>query len=170
MGYSMQNGFATQPPSANLFHYGVEATKTIDQQAKEFNKAFDMFDTEDLIASSNAREHVAVEDTKLQRQDVQSEIYGWDVSKSAEEYSHLADPYLHTPHVEETHRTSQSESDSTQDDADALAATATQLLENVKDEPSRKFQESSFLSLMRQLRDREVHVEGDKIVDVSPNA
>lgn len=52
-------------------------------------------------------------------------------------------------------------------DADELARTAGKLLENVKDDRSQKFQKSSFLSLMRQLRDREVRVEGDKLVDVS---
>lgn len=52
-------------------------------------------------------------------------------------------------------------------DADELAMTAGQLLENVKHDQSTKFQQSNFLLLMRQLRDREVKVEGDKIVDVS---
>ena len=52
-------------------------------------------------------------------------------------------------------------------DADELARTAGQLLDNVKHDQSQKFQQSSFLSLMRQLRDREVHVEGDQLVDVS---
>ncbi|KAK3176345.1 hypothetical protein OEA41_007668 [Lepraria neglecta] len=53
------------------------------------------------------------------------------------------------------------------DEADELARTAGQLLENVKGDHSQKFQESNFLSLMRQLRDKEVRVEGDKLVDVS---
>ena len=53
------------------------------------------------------------------------------------------------------------------DDAEELARAAGQLLENVKGDQSRKFQESNFLSLMRQLRDREVRVEGNKLVDVS---
>ena len=53
------------------------------------------------------------------------------------------------------------------DDADELARTAGSLLENVKDDVSQKFKQSNFLSLMRQLRDREVRVEGDKLVDVS---
>lgn len=52
------------------------------------------------------------------------------------------------------------------DDGDELARTAGTLLESVKHDHSQKFQQSSFLSLMRQLRDREVRVEGDKIVDV----
>lgn len=53
------------------------------------------------------------------------------------------------------------------DDADELARTAGQLLENVSGDQSKKFQDSNFLSLMRQLRDKEVRVEGDKLVDVS---
>ena len=52
-------------------------------------------------------------------------------------------------------------------EADELARTAGQLLENVKNDQSQKFRESNFLSLMRQLRDKEVRVEGDKLVDVS---
>ena len=52
-------------------------------------------------------------------------------------------------------------------DADELARTAGELLNNVKDDHSQKFKESNFLSLMRQLRDREVHIDGDAIVDVS---
>ena len=52
------------------------------------------------------------------------------------------------------------------DDSDELAKTAADLLEKVKGDTSKKFQESNFLSLMRQLRDREVKVEGDKIVNV----
>ncbi|KAI9814397.1 MAG: hypothetical protein M1827_003253 [Pycnora praestabilis] len=50
-------------------------------------------------------------------------------------------------------------------DADELARTAGQLLDSVKDNQSQKFQESTFLELMRRLRDREVVVEGDKMVD-----
>lgn len=52
-------------------------------------------------------------------------------------------------------------------DADGLARTAGELLDKVKHDSNPKFQNSSFLSLMRQLRDREVHVEGDRIVNVS---
>ena len=53
------------------------------------------------------------------------------------------------------------------DDADELAATAGQLLDSVADNQSAKFGNSKFLELMRKLRDREVWVEGDKMVDVN---
>lgn len=50
-------------------------------------------------------------------------------------------------------------------DDEELARTAGRLLDSVSDNQSQKFQQSSFLALMRQLRDHEVRVEGDKIVD-----
>lgn len=51
-------------------------------------------------------------------------------------------------------------------DSDALAHTAGQLLNSVGQNSSEKFQQSNFLALMRKLRDREVIVEGDTMVEV----
>lgn len=53
------------------------------------------------------------------------------------------------------------------DDSDALAETAGQLLSSVSHDQSQKFKESNFLSLMRQIRDREVTVQGDELRQVS---
>lgn len=47
-----------------------------------------------------------------------------------------------------------------------LARTAGELLANLADNKTTKFRESGFLTLMRKLRDREVHVRGDEMVDV----
>ncbi|KAF2471992.1 uncharacterized protein BDR25DRAFT_221979 [Lindgomyces ingoldianus] len=52
-------------------------------------------------------------------------------------------------------------------DDDDMAETAGRLLERVADNTSEKFQNSQFLELMRRLRDREVRVDGDKMVEVS---
>ena len=52
-------------------------------------------------------------------------------------------------------------------DDDELAATAGRLLESVADNQSAKFGNSKFLELMRKLRDKEVRVKGDKMVDVN---
>ncbi|KAE8360326.1 hypothetical protein BDV27DRAFT_41983 [Aspergillus caelatus] len=52
-------------------------------------------------------------------------------------------------------------------DSDELARTAGQLLENVSHDQSQKFRESNFLALMRRIRDREVHIEGDEFREVS---
>ncbi|KAH8808610.1 hypothetical protein F5884DRAFT_792878 [Xylogone sp. PMI_703] len=57
-----------------------------------------------------------------------------------------------------------------QEDPDALARTAGQLLNSVRDNQSEKFKNSAFLELMRQLRDREVRVEGDQIVSTDTSA
>ncbi|KAI8941302.1 hypothetical protein NX059_002529 [Plenodomus lindquistii] len=51
-------------------------------------------------------------------------------------------------------------------DEDEMAQTAGRLLERVADNTSEKFRNSQFLSLMRKLRDREVKVQEDKIVEV----
>ena len=52
-----------------------------------------------------------------------------------------------------------------QEEDDALAATAQELLEKVEHNPTDKFRNSQFLNLIRKLRDREVKVEGDKMVE-----
>lgn len=49
---------------------------------------------------------------------------------------------------------------------DALSRTAGELLNVVGNDQSDKFQNSQFLQLMRQFRDKEVTVEGDKMVDM----
>lgn len=52
-------------------------------------------------------------------------------------------------------------------DSDELARTAAHLLDSLRGNQSQKFQDSTFLALMRRLRDREVKVEGDKMVEIS---
>ena len=49
-------------------------------------------------------------------------------------------------------------------DADELSRTAGLLLDSVKDEENPKFQNSAFMGFMRQIRDKEMVVDGDKIV------
>ncbi|KAK3708917.1 hypothetical protein LTR37_011247 [Vermiconidia calcicola] len=55
-------------------------------------------------------------------------------------------------------------------DDDALALTAQELLEKVEHNQTDKFRNSQFLSLMRKLRDREVKVEGDQMVETTVRA
>lgn len=57
------------------------------------------------------------------------------------------------------------EQEHTADEDDALAATAKELLEKVDHNQTDKFKNSQFLGLMRKLRDREMKVEGDKMVE-----
>ncbi|KAK4560479.1 hypothetical protein LTR86_005676 [Recurvomyces mirabilis] len=55
----------------------------------------------------------------------------------------------------------------TRQEEDDLAATAHELLEKVSNNNTDKFRNSQFLDLMRKLRDREVKVEGDKMVETT---
>ncbi|OLL26873.1 hypothetical protein NEOLI_001751 [Neolecta irregularis DAH-3] len=48
---------------------------------------------------------------------------------------------------------------------DALARTAGQLIESVNHDTSEKFQNSAFFGLMRRIRDKEIVVEGEKMVE-----
>lgn len=79
--------------------------------------------------------------------------------------------YMKTPQNElvEQEPKQQDEQPKMNDD-DEMAATAGRLLERVADNTSEKFQNSQFLELMRRLRDREVRVEGDKMVEVNDQA
>jgi len=63
----------------------------------------------------------------------------------------------------------QKEEEQRQND-DEMAETAGRLLERVADNTSDKFQNSQFLELMRRLRDREVRVEGDKMVEIGASS
>lgn len=65
----------------------------------------------------------------------------------------------------QTEQMSQQQQEHAANDDDALAATAKELLEKVDHNQSDKFKNSNFLGLMRKLRDREMKVEGDKMVE-----
>ncbi|KAG8831099.1 hypothetical protein FRC17_003664 [Serendipita sp. 399] len=52
-------------------------------------------------------------------------------------------------------------------DGDELSRTAGLLLETLKDEQNPKFQKSEFMGFMRQLRDKEMVVEDDKLIPAS---
>ncbi|PSN73088.1 hypothetical protein BS50DRAFT_568668 [Corynespora cassiicola Philippines] len=76
--------------------------------------------------------------------------------------------YVRTPvseRVEQQPQPQQKEEQPLRNDDDEMAETAGRLLERVADNTSEKFQNSQFLELMRRLRDREVRVEGDKMVE-----
>ena len=78
--------------------------------------------------------------------------------------------YMRTPeheHIEQQPEEQKKEEQPPVNDDDEMAATAGRLLERVADNTSEKFQNSQFLELMRRLRDREVRVEEDKIVEVN---
>ncbi|OCK80253.1 hypothetical protein K432DRAFT_298069 [Lepidopterella palustris CBS 459.81] len=87
------------------------------------------------------------------------EAAGYNIDRPAQEYIHTE------PQQEE--RQEKNQKKLPRSDADEMAQTAGRLLESVANNTSEKFQKSTFLELMRRLRDREVQVEGNKMVEVS---
>jgi hypothetical protein len=75
--------------------------------------------------------------------------------------------YMKTPQNELVEQEPKQEEQPRSNEDDEMAETAGRLLEKVADNTSEKFQNSQFLELMRRLRDREVRVEGDKMVEVN---
>ncbi|KAG7098755.1 hypothetical protein E1B28_000664 [Marasmius oreades] len=83
----------------------------------------------------------------------------WDKEFDAHQIAH---PETSEQLVESAARDEQQQ---TPQDSDELSRTAGHLLDIVKNEQNPKFQNSQFLNLMTQLRDRKVVVEGNQLVD-----
>ena len=92
---------------------------------------------------------------------VASEQISWDKEFSAQELNVTPTTLVEEPQqAVQQHQQPQKAFD-----GDELARTAGQLLDTIAHEQNPKFQKSQFLGLMRQLRDGEVIVEGNKVVE-----
>ncbi|KAG6866706.1 hypothetical protein C0991_011365 [Blastosporella zonata] len=94
----------------------------------------------------------------LHQQSSESSQISWD-----KEFSTRETAIHQTPLLEQT-QVAEKDSHQIPHDADDLARTAGLLLDNVRNEQNPKFQNSQFLDLMRKLRDRDVIVEGNDMV------
>lgn len=123
----------------------------------------DMFNEEAFEKAFDAA-HLELQDqhTSAQQQGTVEESQPTGVSAAIEE---SMDYRIGSDRIVDDDISRQERSDA--QEADELARTAGHLLENVKHDQSAKFRGSNFLSLMRQLRDKEVKVEGANIVQVS---
>ncbi|KAJ6587094.1 hypothetical protein DFH09DRAFT_1142563 [Mycena vulgaris] len=95
----------------------------------------------------------------IQQPSTQHDQILWDREFSSQERFLAADPVAQVqeaPQIQEAQQVSQ--------EADELARTAGLLLETVRDAQNPKFQKSEFLGLMRGLRDRDIVVEGNEMV------
>ncbi|KAL1965143.1 hypothetical protein VTN77DRAFT_6056 [Rasamsonia byssochlamydoides] len=125
-------------------------TETFDESA--FEAAF-----EQARAELERQENAAV----AQQDVTESESQQTDTSVLPEQTEKIrigSDLILHD---------NKSDAQQRRDDADELAKTAGQLLDSVSHDQSQKFRDSTFLALMRRIRDREVHIEGDEFREVS---
>jgi hypothetical protein len=163
MQAGMQPQFMGGMAGSQLQHEPQQAVEAFDDAA--FARAF-----EDAAKAEVAKEA----ESQSQEQDVTQAAQEIQLDESAEQFmsespalevqstlpgqARIGADLIHNP----------SDSPEPQpEDPDALARTAGQLLESVRSNTSQKFQNSEFLQLMRQFRDREVQVEGDKIVEKS---
>ncbi|EON61454.1 hypothetical protein W97_00669 [Coniosporium apollinis CBS 100218] len=127
----------------------------------------DRFNHEEMETLRHATNHLAAQDNS----ETARQLKEASIAQYRAELDNLRP--MPPEHFEQLSHEAQQEQQHEQEQAksrndDELAATAGQLLESVSSNTSKKFQESQFLQLMRRLRDREVRVEGDKMVEVSP--
>ncbi|MCJ1365267.1 hypothetical protein MMC16_004388 [Acarospora aff. strigata] len=165
---SMMN--SSQLPGQPMYINGTSLSTSTTQHNRTQPQVEDVFDDAAFErAFDAARSDMQEREQQWQQENVE---LGQDVlinesARSLLQSDHLveqeligADTILHEAQEEP-------KEDQQNDDPDELARTAGQLLDSVKFDQSQKFQESNFLALMRRLRDREVRVEGDKMVDAT---
>lgn len=169
-----QSNFAQPAYSPAIQSKGKEpVTEQFDEAA--FERAFDMA-KEDMIMESAPDASIEVDQVRQE-----TEVASAETSQE----SHQINKNDFQDHILESNlpldtdqqilpegmiREEQEEpKENTRNDDDALAATAQELLEKVENNQSDKFRNSQFLGLMRKLRDREVKVEGDKMVETVSN-
>lgn len=135
----------------------VEQEQPMMQEDKDLEAMIERVEAATQQEATNMLNDVAQEAEQERDWRLEDTIHGSDVE------------FRPFDHVQEDVLQEDQQQRPTQDD-DALAATAQELLEKVSHDQSDKFKNSQFLSLMRKLADREVRVEGDKMVDVSPTS
>ncbi|EMD00913.1 hypothetical protein BAUCODRAFT_566686 [Baudoinia panamericana UAMH 10762] len=171
-GYSgFQNDLAqTTPFQATQQSKGKEPVyEQFDEAA--FERAFDLarddvelnFGAESVMMGSSQSEVLEADDTRLVRDETSRPDLGRDQLPDGLGHYHNDVPYA----LEQQDHSEKTEQPSPYQDDDALAATAQELLEKVEHNTTDKFRNSQFLGLMRKLRDREMRVEGDKMVETN---
>lgn len=162
-GYGFQPSFAPSYSlnGAPMNAFQPQGTAEAQQQSTE---AFD--ESAFAAAFDQAKEDMEVESTGALHERAE------DVSETAQPDATADAPVAHEKIKIGSDTISQNDKQNTQspsNDADELARTAGHLLNSVSHETNEKFQQSNFLALMRRIRDREVHIDGDEFREVSTN-
>ncbi|KAL8878968.1 MAG: hypothetical protein Q9192_008334, partial [Flavoplaca navasiana] len=159
---NLPTGYTPYATSAQYPTYGNSYHDPLLKQQPE-SQVNDSFDEEAFERAFNAaRMEVQDQEASLRQEDIEKKP---QPAETALEHEERIDYRIGSDIISDEASQRKGET-SNEQDADELARTAGQLLENVKHDQSAKFQQSNFLSLMRQLRDKEVKVEGDSIVDI----
>ncbi|KAJ9647868.1 hypothetical protein H2199_001644 [Coniosporium tulheliwenetii] len=155
-GYGLQNSFPMY--GGGISEQPVTSVAQGKQRQQEDEGTFDEAAFERAFEEAQAE---MLQEEALSEQEAQADRF------NHEELETLRHATNHLAAQDKSETARQLEDATKSRNDDELAATAGQLLESVSSNTSKKFQESQFLQLMRRLRDREVRVEGDKMVEVS---
>lgn len=137
----------------------TQQDKMYDQHGNVYDQHGSLIETADGgQAAADRQDRQRVLQQQLQKSLAAQQLPQLDIEPDMQMSDHMTHPITEQP-VDRAQPPPQ------QDD-DALAATAGELLDRVSDNTSEKFKASSFLSFMTQIRDRQVRVEGDRFVDV----
>lgn len=142
-----------------------------------FERAFDMAKEDMMVDETSAAEELSAKQHEeaaatatAQMSQESHQLNQNDILESQHDLQQPLDINNHFLAEEPAVQEQQESNQSTREDDDALAATAQELLEKVEHNQTEKFRNSQFLGLMRKLRDREVKVEGDKMVETTTTA
>jgi hypothetical protein len=167
-----QSSFAQPAYQPAMQSKGKEpVTEQFDEAA--FERAFDMAKEDMMGDETSAAENLAAEQHEeaaafaktAQMSQESHQLNQNDVLEGQHDLHQPLDTNINFIPEEPITQEQQESQQSTREDDDALAATAQELLEKVEHNQTDKFRNSQFLGLMRRLRDREVKVEGDKMVE-----
>ncbi|EZG16165.1 hypothetical protein H107_04981 [Trichophyton rubrum CBS 202.88] len=145
MGYRPGMGMLGNPGFARPDNYTPAATESLQSQPKPA-EIFD--DSAFEAAFAEARAEIELQESARQQENLELKP---DVSEAAP---------LETIRIGSDNIPAQLEEG--MNESDELSKTAGELLDRVSHDQSQKFKQSNFLALMRQLRDREIVVDGDE--------
>jgi hypothetical protein len=147
---SKEEATSQEPAYAHGASTGNHARSDWEQQLLELEAK----NKQRLAMARHAEAQLAEKDKTL------SNIAQMETDPVAEQMLREDDSAFHSETEEERMEDAKLENDD-----DALAQTAQDLLQKVEHNKTDKFRNSQFLGLMRRLADREVRVEGDKMVE-----
>jgi alpha-galactosidase/6-phospho-beta-glucosidase family protein len=163
MQFGQLNGMYSMPMDR-----GLEMNATFqEQQAPTMSQTDSKFDSMDFESAFEAANQDWLE-SERQLDELMSDNMQSDMPEAEVAQFDIRTDRVPAPFVEQDQRQQEQIVDP-KEESDALARTAGELLDSVSHDTSDKFAKSSFLALMRQLRDKELRVDGENFINASPS-
>lgn len=154
--YPGMNGMVASAPAGQA---SIQAPSTFDKASVAFDESAFEAAFDQAQADMHEQEILSSEQHEILEEDVDSKNLESTLEPESNEQIRIGSDLI--GNNTETNTQEQKE------DSDELARTAGHLLDSLSHDSSQKFKESNFLALMRRIRDREVHIEGDEFREVS---